>query len=172
MAVLVDAARWHWRGTTWCHLVSDESFEELHAFAARLGCRRVGFQGDHYDIDADTRLRAIELGAVPTDSRELVRRIRSAGLRARRSTFEKWSLVDREGLIPTNTLERIAASSSPCRHAGELALDVLNNRIEIARMEGWFLLQRSAAGAVVFFGVESSESLEELHGPDLSLIHI
>lgn len=95
MAILVDDARWPWRGTYWCHLVSDADLGELHEFARRLGCRRVGFQGDHYDIDVVTRDRAIELGAEPCDSRQLVRRLKSADLRLRPCQFTKWSLVSR-----------------------------------------------------------------------------
>ena len=83
MAVLVDPAVWAWRGASWAHLVSDESFDELHEFARRLGKRRLGFQGDHYDIDTIDRERALALGAEPVDSRDLVRRIRAAGLRRR-----------------------------------------------------------------------------------------
>ncbi len=83
MAVLVDEARWSWRDTTWAHLVSDESPDELHDFAQRLGKRRLGFQGDHYDVDVVDRQRAIGLGALATPSRELVRRLRAAGLRRR-----------------------------------------------------------------------------------------
>ena len=48
MAVLVDEAVWPWRGARWAHLVSDDSVDELHAFARRLGLRRMAFQGDHY----------------------------------------------------------------------------------------------------------------------------
>lgn len=83
MTILVDQAIWPWRGHKWAHLVSDESHEELHAFAARLGIPRRSFQGDHYDVPAHVREEAIALGAVPTDARELVRRLRSAGLRRR-----------------------------------------------------------------------------------------
>ena len=36
----------------WSHMVSDESFEELHAFAERLGIPRHRFQSDHYDLIA------------------------------------------------------------------------------------------------------------------------
>jgi hypothetical protein len=43
----------------------------------------MGFQGDHYDVDESDRRRAIELGAVPIGSRDLVRRLRNAGLRDR-----------------------------------------------------------------------------------------
>ncbi len=81
MAVLVDAAVWPWRGQLWAHLVSDVSYEELHAFAALLDVPRRAFQGDHYDIPAVLRDRAIELGAEPVRARELVARLRAAGLR-------------------------------------------------------------------------------------------
>lgn len=81
--MLVDDARWLWRGTRWAHLVSDRSYEELHDFARSLGARRLGFQGDHYDIDECDRARAIALGAERVDSRVLVARLRNAGLRAR-----------------------------------------------------------------------------------------
>lgn len=84
MAILVDEARWEWRGTRWAHLVSDASYDELHEFARGLGKRRLGFQGDHYDVDMIDRDRAVRLGALAVDSRTLVRRIRSAGLRNRR----------------------------------------------------------------------------------------
>ena len=81
MAIIVDDAIWRWRGDVWAHLVSDISYEELHTFAQRLGLRRAWFQGDHYDIPAHVRDRAITLGAVPVTSRELVTRLRAAGLR-------------------------------------------------------------------------------------------
>jgi hypothetical protein len=82
--ILVDAAIWPHRGDRWAHLVSDSSFEELHAFAEQLGIPRRAFQGDHYDVPADYRQQAIELGAVAVGSRELVRRLVAAGLRRRR----------------------------------------------------------------------------------------
>jgi hypothetical protein len=83
MAVLVDNAVWPWRGRRWAHLVSDRSYEELHEFAARLGIPRRAFQGDHYDIPADLRVEALALGAEAVDGRQLVVRLRAAGLRRR-----------------------------------------------------------------------------------------
>mgnify|MGYP001818210355 CR=1 FL=1 len=83
MTVLVDEATWPGRGSHWAHLVSDESFDELHELARRLGKRRLGFQGDHYDIDAADRVRALALGVEAVDSRDLVRRLRASGLRRR-----------------------------------------------------------------------------------------
>ena len=81
MTILVDQAVWPWRGRRWAHLVSDADYDELHAFAEQLGIPRRAFQGDHYDVPADYRERAIELGAEAVDARVLVRRLREAGLR-------------------------------------------------------------------------------------------
>jgi hypothetical protein len=87
MAVLVDPLRGYpdtgLPFRSWCHLVSDASFEELHAFAAALGIPRRFFQGDHYDLPAHLRDRAVDLGAVPVSTRELV--VRMAGPRGERA---------------------------------------------------------------------------------------
>ena len=81
MTILVDQAVWPWRGRRWAHLVSDESYDELHRFAAQLGVPRRAFQGDHYDVHADAREQAIALGAEAVDARVLVRRLNASGLR-------------------------------------------------------------------------------------------
>lgn len=81
MAILIDEARWWFRGRRWCHLVSDVSLDELHEFAARNGIPRRGFQGDHYDVPEEMRAELIVDGAIVVESRELVRRLRAAGLR-------------------------------------------------------------------------------------------
>jgi len=46
-----------------------------------MGLRREWFQGDHYDLPEDRWNDAVALGATPIDSRDLVRRLRAAGLR-------------------------------------------------------------------------------------------
>ncbi|HEU0101048.1 MAG TPA: DUF4031 domain-containing protein [Mycobacteriales bacterium] len=84
MAVLVDPAVWPWRGELWSHLVSDVSYDELHEFAARLAVPRRAFQGDHYDIPARLRPAAVALGAEQVPARELLRRLKAAGLRRRK----------------------------------------------------------------------------------------
>lgn len=81
VTILIDEARWPWRGRKWCHLVSDVSYDELHDFADRAGIPRRGFQGDHYDIPDEYRAGLIEAGAVEVESRELLRRLKGAGLR-------------------------------------------------------------------------------------------
>ena len=85
MAILVDPAIWPFRGRLWAHLVSDTSYDELHAFAERLGIPRRAFQGDHYDVPAEVRELAIELGASAVPGRELISRLLASGLRRRRS---------------------------------------------------------------------------------------
>jgi hypothetical protein len=87
----------------WCHLVSDESLDELHEFAAVNGIPRRGFQGDHYDVPEDYRQGLIDAGATVVESRELLRRLRGAGLRLspnerrRRAASEAVRPADREG---------------------------------------------------------------------------
>lgn len=81
MAVLVDECRWWFRGRRWCHMVSDSDLVELHALAESVGIPRRAFQGDHYDVPEELRSAVLEAGAVAVGSRELVRRLRDAGLR-------------------------------------------------------------------------------------------
>ena len=81
MTVLIDTPRWWHRGRRWSHLVSDHSLEELHEFARRVGIPERGFQGDHYDIPEEYLDQMLDAGAEMVDSRELVRRLKVAGLR-------------------------------------------------------------------------------------------
>lgn len=81
MAVLVDEARWPAHGRLWAHLVSDSSYEELHAFAAAAGIPRRGFDHDHYDVPAERLDALVAAGAQRVGGRELVRRLVAAGLR-------------------------------------------------------------------------------------------
>jgi hypothetical protein len=77
MAVYVDDAVWPWRGQLWCHLAAD-SLDELHAFAKKIGMKRVWFQCPpktrypHYDLNENRRRVAIEKGALAVDKRVLL----------------------------------------------------------------------------------------------------
>ncbi|ARQ70085.1 DUF4031 domain-containing protein [Streptomyces marincola] len=84
MTVLIDPPTWPGHGRMWSHLVSDVSFAELHAFAARLGAPPRAFERDHYDVPAERYRAAVALGAVEVGSKELVRRLSEAGLRRRK----------------------------------------------------------------------------------------
>jgi hypothetical protein len=83
MTVLIDEPIWPAHGTVWAHLVSDESYAELHAFAAAAGIPRRGFDHDHYDVPAHRVDDMVARGAEVVTGRELVRRLESAGLRVR-----------------------------------------------------------------------------------------
>lgn len=50
MTVLVDDPLWPAHGRLWAHLVSDESLDELHAFARANGIAPRAFDLDHYDV--------------------------------------------------------------------------------------------------------------------------
>ncbi|MDH6181219.1 hypothetical protein M2152_001401 [Microbacteriaceae bacterium SG_E_30_P1] len=81
MTVLIDQPIWPAHNTLWAHIVSDESLEELHDFAAAAGIPRRGFDRDHYDVPAARWHDLVVLGAQPVGVREFVRRLEASGLR-------------------------------------------------------------------------------------------
>ncbi len=81
--ILIDEAVWPAHGTLWAHLVSDTSFDELHAFAAEAGIPRRGFDHDHYDVPVTHHAELVARGAAPVTGRELLLRLQAAGLRVR-----------------------------------------------------------------------------------------
>lgn len=76
MAIYIDNVRIKWRGNNWCHMVG-ESLGELHIFANKLGLKSEWFQTDgtypHYDVTVETRARALMLGALEGDRRDIIR---------------------------------------------------------------------------------------------------
>jgi len=78
---MIDPPQVPWRGRLWSHLASDVSYAELHEFASRVGVPERGFDGDHYDVPAEWYEAMLDAGAHGVPSRELVRRLRDAGLR-------------------------------------------------------------------------------------------
>lgn len=81
MTVYIDPPDWPGAGRLWSHLVSDVSFDELHTFAAVIGCPRRAFDRDHYDVPSARYESAVAAGAVEVGSKELLRRLTEAGLR-------------------------------------------------------------------------------------------
>ncbi len=79
--IYVDEPRWPALGRLWSHLVSDVSYAELHVFAEMIGAPPRAFDRDHYDIPAERFPAALWLGARLVPGRELVARLREAGLR-------------------------------------------------------------------------------------------
>jgi hypothetical protein len=81
VTVYIDPPTWPGHGRMWSHVVSDLSFDELHAFAASIDCPPRAFERDHYDLPSHLYDHAVRAGAVEIGSKELVRRITAAGLR-------------------------------------------------------------------------------------------
>ena len=79
--ILIDPPTWAGHGRLWSHLVSDVSYEELHAFADALGVPPRGFDRDHYDVPQSLYADAVAAGALPVRPRELLARLTAAGLR-------------------------------------------------------------------------------------------
>jgi Protein of unknown function (DUF4031) len=84
VTIYIDPPIWPGHGHLWSHMISDQSYEELHAFAARIGIPRRGFERDHYDVIAERYSVALAAGAQPVRSREIVTLLTAAGLRRRR----------------------------------------------------------------------------------------
>ncbi len=81
MTVLIDQPIWPAHNTLWAHLVSDQSLEELHAFAERAELPRRGFDRDHYDVPQHKYDELVALGAEPVGVRDMVKRLQASGLR-------------------------------------------------------------------------------------------
>ncbi|WP_022871541.1 DUF4031 domain-containing protein [Yaniella halotolerans] len=108
MAVLIDPARWPAHGTVFSHLVSDESLEELHAFARATGVAPNAFDGDHYDVPVSMYEELVAAGAQEVSGSELVRRLVKSGLRitaAERSSKLEKILHQRFARLFPNTSE-------------------------------------------------------------------
>lgn len=67
----------------WCHMFAD-SDEELHVMATKLGLQRSWHQNkpgfSHYDLVPSKRAKAIQCGAIPLTSREIVEKVRQKRL--------------------------------------------------------------------------------------------
>jgi hypothetical protein len=84
VTVYIDRPEWPGHGRLWSHMISDVSYDELHAFAAGLGIPPRAFERDHYDVVADRYASAIGAGARPATSREIILLLRASGLRRRK----------------------------------------------------------------------------------------
>ena len=109
MTIYIDPPAWPGHGRLWSHLVSDVSYDELHAFAARLGVPERAFERDHYDLPASRYADAVRLGAVEARSRDLVRLLTAAGLRRRKGSVPALP----GGALPSGTENRALGPGVP-----------------------------------------------------------
>ena len=84
VTLLIDPPNAAGHGRLWSHLASDTSYDELHVFAREIGIPARGFDRDHYDVPSERYDDVVAAGAVPVTSRELIVRLRDAGLRRRK----------------------------------------------------------------------------------------
>jgi len=65
-------------GRDWCHMATDDNYDELHEMATRIGLKREYFQHrhsvPHYDLTPNMRGKAVGLGAVEVSGRVFVDR--------------------------------------------------------------------------------------------------
>jgi hypothetical protein len=102
MALFIDFPVWPAHGRLWSHLVSDASYEELHAFAERAGVPEEAFEGDHYDVPQERYQALVEAGARPVAGRDLLLALQRSGLRLPKRRGERVLATSRNlpGLRP------------------------------------------------------------------------
>ena len=128
MTILIDPPNAAGHGRLWSHLASDASYAELHVFAGGLGVPQRGFDRDHYDVPSEWYDRVVAAGATPVTSRELIARLRAAGLRRRKSEALRprkpgRPLLRPRMLTPGDTVATVAPAgpADPARVAAGLA---------------------------------------------------
>jgi len=84
VTVYIDPPTWPGHGRLWSHLISDQSYSELHEFAEAIGLPRRAFDRDHYDVAAERYADALAAGARTATSRQLIERLYAGGLRRRK----------------------------------------------------------------------------------------
>jgi len=89
MAIWIDPPSWPADGRLWSHLISDTSYDELHAFAAQAGLPLWGYDGDHFDVPEELYAAQVAAGARPIGGTGLARLLRNSGLRFQKRKGER-----------------------------------------------------------------------------------
>lgn len=87
--IWIDPPGWPAHGRLWSHLISDISYAELHAFAARNDLPARLFEGDHFDVPQERYAALVAAGARPTGGTALARILRDSGLRFQKRKGER-----------------------------------------------------------------------------------
>ena len=74
--ILVDTTPVRNKGRIWFVMVSDQSLDELHTMDKKIGLRREWLRDPdkmpHYEIVQEKRAQAIQLGARPAATKEII----------------------------------------------------------------------------------------------------
>jgi muramoyltetrapeptide carboxypeptidase len=132
LTLFIDPPNAAGHGRMWSHLASDTGYDELHRFAQQLGIPQRGFDRDHYDIPAERYDAVVALGAVPVSSRELIERLKAAGLRRRKAEAlapkkPGRSLIRAPRLQPGDRVAVLAPAGPVRQPALDAGLDVLRS---------------------------------------------
>jgi 8-oxo-dGTP pyrophosphatase MutT (NUDIX family) len=113
MTIWIDPPRWPAHQRLWSHLISDQSYDELHAFAGAHGIPHGAFEGDHYDIPQERYAALVSAGAAPASGKDVARRLRDSGLRFPKRRGEK-PLASARDVVPGLTVgHRLDLIASP-----------------------------------------------------------
>nr|WP_246314608.1 DUF4031 domain-containing protein [Kineococcus aurantiacus] len=125
---MVDTARIPAHGRWWAHLASDTSSAELHAFADLLGVPRRAFEGDHYDVPVERIPEAVALGAELVTTRELLARVRAAGLRTPKRRGEK---VLSTAVVDGHRVDVVRSAGVPAPHGEHRVARLVGGRLDL-----------------------------------------
>ena len=120
MAIWIDPPSWPAHGRLWSHVISDSSYDELHAFAVRAGIPARGFDGDHFDVPQESYDALVAAGARPIGGKEVARLLRDSGLRFQKRKGERPLAAYRNVLPNVEAGHRLHLVASPLATPDEL----------------------------------------------------
>jgi|SRR5450631_15671 len=161
MAIWIDPPSWPAHGRLWSHVISDTSYEELHAFAVKAGIPARGFDGDHFDVPQESYDALVAAGAWPAGGKEVARLLRDSGLRFQKRRGERPLAAYRNVLANVEAGHTLQLVASPLATPDEPTCAAV---VFVADAEGALLLvhtvTRDAWGAPAG-GREPFESVQE-----------
>jgi Protein of unknown function (DUF4031) len=165
VTIWIDPPAWPAHGRLWSHLISDESYAELHQFAATQGIPRRGFEGDHYDVPEERYAALVAAGARAVGGRDLARTLRDSGLRIQKRKHERVvQSVPEPSWLPPGSRADVVASRQDGPPANtvvvRLALRQRDRLLVLDRLDGGGPDLPSAPVA----SLTPAEALERLYG--------
>jgi 8-oxo-dGTP pyrophosphatase MutT (NUDIX family) len=142
MAIWIDPPSWPAHGRLWSHVISDTSYDELHAFALRAGMPARGFDGDHFDVPEESYAALVAAGAQPAEGKELARFLRDSGLRFQKRKGERPLAAYRNVLPRLEADHSLHLVASPLATPDELTAAAV---VFVTDADGALLLVRTVA---------------------------